>query len=311
MTKVIAFQGAHGANSEIACSYFCSESETVPCETFEDTFDTLLEGRANLAMIPIENSQAGRVADVHNLLPESRLSIVAEHYQPIYHHLLALPNVPFSNIKQIRSHTMALAQCREKLRKWGVSCHVSADTAGAARDLVLSQDPTVAVVATRLAAEIYKLNILEENIEDSSDNMTRFVVLSRQEDWPSINVKSMTTIIFCLKSLPSALYKCLGDLRRIKLMLLKLRVTYLGVTLMQHSFIWTLRGILILKMLPLPLTNCGIFLRICALLACTPNHHTVKVCAKLKRRGEGGVHVLRGKLTSMGALFARSDKNPR
>ncbi len=210
MTKVIAFQGAHGANSEIACSYFCSESETVPCETFEDTFDTLLEGRANLAMIPIENSQAGRVADVHNLLPESRLSIVAEHYQPIYHHLLALPNVPFSNIKQIRSHTMALAQCREKLRKWGVSCHVSADTAGAARDLVLSQDPTVAVVATRLAAEIYKLNILEENIEDSSDNMTRFVVLSRQEDWPSINVKSMTTIIFCLKSLPSALYKCLG-----------------------------------------------------------------------------------------------------
>jgi prephenate dehydratase len=207
----IVFQGEPGANSHIACQEAYPDAVPVPCPTFEDALNAVASGEADLGMIPIENSVAGRVADIHHLMPISGLHIIAERFLPIRNQLLALKGTKLSEIKTVESHIMALGQCRNFIRKLGVKSIVSADTAGAAREVAERGDRSAAAIASRLAAEIYGLDILAENIEDESHSTTRFVVLSRSAlRAPRANGPVLTTFVFQVRNIPAALYKALG-----------------------------------------------------------------------------------------------------
>jgi prephenate dehydratase len=207
----IVFQGEPGANSHLAIHGAYPNAEAVPCPTFEDAFTAIADGNAELAMIPIENSVAGRVADIHHLMPASGLHIVAEHFMPVRHQLMAPKGATLKGIKTVESHVHALGQCRKMIRKLGVKPIVAADTAGSAREVAQTGDKTRAAIATRLAAEIYGLEILAADIEDEAHNTTRFIVLSREKKWaPRGNGKVVTTFLFQVRNVPAALYKALG-----------------------------------------------------------------------------------------------------
>jgi prephenate dehydratase len=211
MTKKIAFQGAPGAYSDLACRAVHPDYETLPCMAFEDVFAAVQEERAALAMIPIENSLAGRVADVHHLLPEGGLSIIAEHYQPVVHHLLALPGAKLSDIARAESHVQALAQCRQYLRAHNIAPVIHADTAGSAENVAKRGDKSTAAIASELAGQIYGLQSLAANIANQKYNVTRFLILSQESRRPPPGKKPcITTAIFRLRSIPAALYKALG-----------------------------------------------------------------------------------------------------
>ena len=208
---VIAFQGAPGAYSEAACMARYPAMTTLPCRTFSDTFAAVADGRAGLAMIPIENSAAGRVADIHQLLPESDLHIVAEHFERVRHNLLACPGADPAGLTTVRSHVHALSQCRKVIERFGLMPVVHADTAGAAAEVAAAGDLTRAAIASQLAAETYGLAILEAEVEDEPDNTTRFVVLSRQPLDPDVGGGPViTSFMFQCRNVPAALYKCLG-----------------------------------------------------------------------------------------------------
>src|SRR4051795_5314532 len=185
MTKLkkIAFQGERGANSHIANVEAYPDAEPLPCATFEDALAAISSGEAELGMIPIENSVAGRVADIHHLLPQSGLFIVGEGFLPIRHQLLAPRGAGLGDIKTVESHVHALGQCRRVIRKLGIKPVVAADTAGSARIVAERGDNTAAAIASRLAADIYGLDILAEDVEDETHNTTRFVVLAREANW--------------------------------------------------------------------------------------------------------------------------------
>jgi prephenate dehydratase len=209
--KKIAFQGEPGANSDLACRKAYRAYEPLPCPTFEDVFVAVRSGRAELAMIPIENSVAGRVADIHHLMPHSGLHIVAEYFLPVRHQLMAPKDATLKTLKTVESHIMALGQCRRTLRKLRLKSVVSADTAGSAREIAESGDLTRAAIASELAAKIYKLKILKRNIEDEEYNTTRFIVLSRKAKWAARTHKDLiTTFVFQVRNIPAALYKALG-----------------------------------------------------------------------------------------------------
>jgi prephenate dehydratase len=208
--RKIAFQGEPGANSHIACAEAYSGYEPLPCPTFEDAFAAVRTGRAALGMIPIDNSLAGRVADIHHLMPQSGLHIVGEYFLPVQHQLMAPRGATLKTIKTIESHIHALGQCRKIIRALGVKAVVSADTAGAAREVAEAGDVSRAALATTLAAKIYGLQILKENVADEKHNTTRFVVLSRKPKWPSRSQKVVTTFVFQVRNIPAALYKALG-----------------------------------------------------------------------------------------------------
>jgi prephenate dehydratase len=212
-TNRISFQGEPGANSDTACRNMFPKMEPLPCPTFEDALNAVETGKADLAMIPIENTIAGRVADIHHLLPESKLHIVGEYFLPIHFQLMVLPGVARKEIKTVHSHIHALGQCRKYIRKNGWKPMVAGDTAGAARLVAEVNDRTMAALAPKLAAKLYGLDILEENVEDTDTNVTRFVVLTRSKQWaerPSANAKMMTTFIFRVRNVPAALYKAMG-----------------------------------------------------------------------------------------------------
>src|SRR5215211_3859877 len=179
--KKVVFQGEPGANSHLAIRDVYPDCEAVPCPTFEDCFAAITSGEAALGMIPIENSVAGRVADIHHLMPDSGLHIIAEHFMPVRHQLLAVKGATLADIKTVESHVHALGQCRKVIRQLGIKPIVAADTAGSAREVAEAGDVTRASIATRLAAEIYVLDILAEDIEDEDHNTTRFIVLSRED----------------------------------------------------------------------------------------------------------------------------------
>ena len=207
----IAFQGEPGANSHLAASDAYPEMEALPCATFEDALAAVKSGKAKLAMIPIENSVAGRVADIHHLLPHSGLYIVGEHFERVRHQLLTLPGVRLSELKTVHSHTMALGQCRKAIAALKLKPVIEADTAGAARHVRELGDRTQAAIASSLAAEIYGLKIAKADIEDAEHNTTRFVVLAakpvrtRAGDGPVV-----TSFVFRVRNVPAALYKALG-----------------------------------------------------------------------------------------------------
>jgi len=187
-TGRIAFQGEPGANSDTACRNVFPNMEPVPCTTFEDAFDVLKGGNADLAMIPIENTLAGRVADIHHLLPESDLHIIGETFLPIHFHLMVMPGAKLDEIKTVYSHVHALGQCRKIIRSNGWKGVTSLDTAGAAKMVEKMQDRSVAALAPFLAADLYNLEILQSNVEDAEHNTTRFVILARE---PEIDRKSV------------------------------------------------------------------------------------------------------------------------
>jgi prephenate dehydratase len=207
----IAFQGEPGAHSHLAIAEAYPSCEAVPCATFEDAFTAITAGEADLGMIPIENSVAGRVADIHHLMPDSGLHIVAEHFMPVRHQLLGIRGARLSDIKTVESHVHALGQCRKIIRKLGIKPLVAADTAGSAREIAQAGDKTRAAIASRLAAEIYGLDILAADVEDESHNTTRFIVLSREASWAHNGGEAViTTFVFRVRNVPAALYKALG-----------------------------------------------------------------------------------------------------
>jgi prephenate dehydratase len=207
----IAYQGEPGANSHIACVQAAPDHEPLPCRTFEDAFQAVESGKAELAMIAIENTTAGRVADVHHLLPGSHLSIVGEHFLRIEFHLLALPGVKLEEIKEVHSHVHALGQCRKFIRAHKLKPVVAVDTAGAARELSESRIRSQAAIATKLAAETYGLKVLAKNIEDEEHNTTRFVILAKkQKESRAGSGKMITSFVFRVRNVPAALYKAMG-----------------------------------------------------------------------------------------------------
>ena len=209
--KRIAFQGEPGANSHIACNEAYPGHEPLACPTFEDAFAAVRGGRAKLAMIPIDNSIAGRVADIHHLMPRSGLHIVGEWFLPVQHQLMAPRGATLKTIRTVESHVHALGQCRRIIRKLGVRAIVAADTAGAAREVAEAGDITRAALATGLAAKIYGLQILRKDVADAKHNTTRFVVLARKPKWASRKERHVvTTFVFEVRNIPAALYKALG-----------------------------------------------------------------------------------------------------
>ena len=206
----IGFQGEPGAYSHLACREAYPAMEPVPYASFEDTFAGGQGGEVDLVMIPIENSLGGRVADIHHLLPESNLHIVAEHFQSVQHHLLAVPGAALEGIEVVESHVQAHAQCRRFVRDLGARPVTTADTAGAARHVAERRDPSIAAIASGLAGEIYGLETLHARIEDYHANTTRFVVMAREPARPDPVRPCVTSIVFQVRSVPAALYKALG-----------------------------------------------------------------------------------------------------
>ncbi len=209
--RKIAFQGELGANSHIACNEAYPGCQPLPCPTFEDAFAAVRSGRAKLAMIPIDNSVAGRVADIHHLMPQSKLHIVAEWFLPVQHQLMAPKGATLKTIRTVESHIHALGQCRNIIRALGIKPVVAADTAGAAREVAEAGDISRAALATKLAAKIYGLRILKKDVADAKHNTTRFVVLARKPSWASRKDRQViTTFVFQVRNIPAALYKALG-----------------------------------------------------------------------------------------------------
>jgi len=209
--KSIVFQGEPGANSHIACAEAYPNYTPVPCPTFEDALTAVANGDADLGMIPIENSVAGRVADIHHLMPTAGLHIIGEHFLPIRNQLMAPKGATLKGLKTVESHIMALGQCRNYIRRLGIKALVAADTAGAAKEVAERGDPTRAAIASKLAAKIYGLHILAENVEDESHSTTRFIVLSRDAKRAKRGDGTvLTTFVFQVRNIPAALYKAMG-----------------------------------------------------------------------------------------------------
>jgi prephenate dehydratase len=207
----VSYQGEPGANSHLACREVFPELEAVACATFEDALAAVKTGDAAYAMIPIENSVAGRVADIHHLLPGAGLHIIGEHFLRVRHQLVAVPGATLETVKKALSHTQALGQCRNTLRKLGLKPVPEADTAGSARLVAEARDPTMAAIASSLAAEIYGLSILAHDIEDEQHNTTRFVVLANAPgDAKAGDGPIVTTFVFRVRNVPAALYKAMG-----------------------------------------------------------------------------------------------------
>jgi prephenate dehydratase len=209
--KKIVFQGEMGANSHIACRDVYPDYQVIPCQTFEDCFAALSQGVADLGMIPVENSTAGRVVDIHNLLPDANVNIIGEYFLPVHHQLLGLKGTKLSDLKTVQSHPQALGQVRVRLRELGLTPIVGADTAGSAREIATLGDPTRGAIASKLAAEIYGLDTLAEDIEDEANNTTRFIILSPEPLRAAAGLGPiMTTFVFNVRNVPAALYKALG-----------------------------------------------------------------------------------------------------
>ncbi|MFN8949057.1 MAG: prephenate dehydratase, partial [Alphaproteobacteria bacterium] len=209
--NTIAFQGERGANSHMACLEVFPKMNALPCATFEDVFAAVKEGQARLAMLPIENSLHGRITDIHHLLPESGLFIVGEHFLRIHHQLMAIKGAKLEGIRSVMSQIPALGQCRNIIRNLGLKMVIGADTAGSARQVAETKDPTVSALASRLAAEISGLDILKADVEDAPHNTTRFLIMAREaDDAEAGSGDVVTTFVFRVRNVPAALYTAMG-----------------------------------------------------------------------------------------------------
>lgn len=210
--KKISFQGELGAYSHLACQNFFSGCEVIPCKTFEEALITVVEDKAEMAMIPVENTVAGRVADIHTLLGNSNLKIYAEHFERVRHQLVTKKDSEISDLKYIRSHSMGIGQCKKVIDELSLTSIIMADTAGSAKYISEEGNKHDSAIASNLAAEIYDLKIIRENIEDDKNNTTRFLIMSKSQQDRNMELEYITSCIFEVKSIPSALYKALGGL---------------------------------------------------------------------------------------------------
>ena len=243
MTKKIVYQGEPGANSHIACKLFDSQLEPIACSTFDHAFNEIISGNSDLGMIPIENSIAGRVADIHRLMPTSGLKIIGEYFLEIQHTLMGTKESSIESLNTVRSHEMALSQCRNSIDMLNIIPTVAADTAGSAREVSELNDITIGAIASPLAAEIYNLKILKENMEDKGFNTTRFLILSRNEIKPDVNNKnSITTLVFKVRNVPSALYKALGGFATNGVNMLKLESYQIDGSFLATQFYVDIKG---------------------------------------------------------------------
>ena len=212
-TKIFSFQGMHGAYSELAGKNIYPDSKSIPCKTFEEMFESVLDKKANIAIVPIENSRSGRVGDTQRLIPESQLKIVGEYFLEVNHCLMGVPGSTLKDIKRIYSHEQGIAQCRKKIINNKKDMVIVADTAGAAKMISETNSKEDAAIASNLAAKIYNLDILESNFQDFENNVTRFLIMSNESNIPKVNeIDLMTTLVFEVRSIPAALYKSLGGL---------------------------------------------------------------------------------------------------
>lgn len=239
----IAFQGQPGAYSHMASLQACPDFEPVPCETFDDAFDAVRHGHVDRAMIAIDNSLAGRVADVHHLMPRSGLHVIGEHFHRVNHHLLGLPGATVEDLRIVHSHVHALNQCRGLLRELPVQARVHSDTAGAAAEVAEMGDPTQAAIGSRLAARLHGLEILRTDIEDAAHNTTRFVILAREAIEPPHDPHKPTimSFFFHVQSVPAALYKALGGFATNRINMIKLE-SYVDESFNQAHFYAEIMG---------------------------------------------------------------------
>ena len=240
----IGIQGELGAYSHIAVENLYKNAEIKTCSTFEDTFKLAYNDQSYKIVIPIENSLAGRVADIHYLLPKYKLQIHGEYFLPVEHNLLGKPDATIEEIKYVRSHAQAISQCQKIINEKNFKSIISVDTAGSAKDLAKGKDKSIAAIASELSAKMYNLKILKKNIEDDKGNVTRFLIMGKNIEQPDYNKdkKYLTSCIFRVKSEPSALYKCLGGFATNQVNLTKLESFSVKNTFDQANFYLDLEG---------------------------------------------------------------------
>ena len=235
--NIIAFQGAIGANSDLACRQARPDMEALPCHSFEDTFAAVHDGRAALALIPIDNSVAGRVADIHHLLPDSGLYIIGEHFQPVHHHLLAVVGATLGDLTHVHSHVHALNQCRQVIAELGLEPVAHVDTAAAAAEIAEKGQKEQAAIASDLAGRIYGLHSLRANIEDAEHNTTRFLIMAREAlRMAPDSEPCLTSFVFRVRNVPAALYKALGGFATNGVNMIKLESYLVGGGFMAAQF---------------------------------------------------------------------------
>ena len=236
MKKTIAYQGVEGAYSEQACKNAYPNMHPIACETFQDAMWMVEQGDADLAMIPLENSTAGRVEEIYRLIPKMALHVIAEHFEPVVHCLLALKGAKIEDLKCVASHPQALAQCHDHILKLGLACFAKLDTAGSAKELSNFSDKSKAAIASKLAAQIYGLEILQDHFEDIKGNTTRFFILSRENIVPEYEESKtyITSLIFQVRNIPASLYKALGGFATNGVNLLKIE-SYMSTSFLEGS----------------------------------------------------------------------------
>jgi len=236
MHKTIAYQGVQGAYSEQASKKAYETYHTIACDTFHEAMWLVEQGDADLAMIPLENSTAGRVEEIYRLIPKMALHVIGEHFEPVVHCLIALPDAKLENLKYVASHPQALAQCHNNILSLDLKAEAKLDTAGAAKELVELKDLKRAAIASKLAADIYGLKVIKENFEDKSGNTTRFFILSKEKIIPLYDPSKryITSLVFQVKNIPSALYKVLGGFATNGINLLKIE-SYMGTEILPGS----------------------------------------------------------------------------
>ena len=235
--KTISFQGLEGAYSDLVCRKFYKNYQTIPCETFQKTLNVVSEGNADLALIPVENNIAGRVTDMHFLLENVKLKIVAEHYHKIEHHLMTKKDQELRNIKKVYSHSHALSQCKNNIKKLNLKPITFMDTAGAAKFVKTNKDKESSAIASNLASKIYDLKVLHKNFEDKKNNVTRFLVFSKNSQDLKSRGKIITSIVFNTKNLPASLYNALGGFAKNNINLTRLESFFVNKDFKQFSFI--------------------------------------------------------------------------
>ena len=235
--KIISFQGLEGAYSDLVCRKYYKGYETIPCYSFEQAINTVERRKAQIALIPVENNIAGRVADMHFLLENINLKVIAEHYHKIEHHLMTKRNLKLTDVKKVFSHIHALGQCKNNIRKLRLQANNFIDTAGAAKFVSESSDNNVAAIASKLASEIYDLKIIKKNFQDSKNNITRFLVFSRKSKKISTKKKVITSVVFNTKNLPASLYKALGGFASNSINLTRLESFFVNKDFKQFSFL--------------------------------------------------------------------------
>jgi prephenate dehydratase len=271
--NTIAFQGAPGAYSDLACRQVFQKMTTLPCAGFEDAIASVRRNKARLVMLPVENSVAGRVADIHTLLPGSNLHIVGEHFQRVEHHLLAPRGATLKGLKTVYSHVHALGQCRALIRELGLKAIVAADTAGSAAEVAARGDKSEAAIASELAGKIYGLVSLKKNIEDAEHNTTRFLVMARTPKWPKHGAGlAVTTFVFDVRNVPAALYKALGGFATNGINMTKLESYMVGGRFTATQFYADVEGHPEDRPLKLALEELAFFTREVRILGVYPGH---------------------------------------